>query len=268
MAENPASEHEGPAPESHPTALVWGHRGIMATENTLEGIGKALEHGLHGIEVDLQVLSDGEVVLFHDVNLERLTLHHGPIAEKTFADLAGCHLRTGQAIPRLDALLEGWRPEHWLNLELKAGGERLIASILPRLQRAVSAGRVDPAKVVLSSFARRDLEVLHEQEQAYARALIVEPRRFRWFREDYARSLGVSAVHMHSSLCTHGRLRRLKKFDLIPVCWGGRSARHEAALVGKGVQRVITDFPDRHPVIFKEPAKAPEDKVQAEIVAE
>lgn len=230
-------------------ALVWGHRGIMATENTLEGITKAMEHGLHGVEVDLQVLNDGEVVLFHDLNLDRLTLHQGPIAERSYADLAGCHLRTGQSIPRLASLLERWSPDWWLNLELKAGGGRLINCMLPQLERAVTKGWVDPEKVVLSSFSRKDLEVLHGQKQVYARALIVEPRRFRWFREDYARSLGVSAVHMHSSLCTHGRLRRLHKSGLIPVCWGGRSARHEAALVARGVQRVISDFPESHPVV-------------------
>lgn len=230
-------------------SLVWGHRGIMATENTLEGIDKALGHGLHGVEVDLQVLADGEIVLFHDLNLERLTLHKGPIAKRSYADLAGCHLRTGQAIPRLSALLERWRPEHWLNLELKAGGERLVEGLVPLLEQAVRAGQIDPAKVVLSSFSRRDLASLHRRESPYMRALIVEPRRFRWFREDYARALGVGAVHMHASLCTHGRLRRLRKFELIPVCWGGRSARHEAALVARGVERVITDFPEEHPVV-------------------
>lgn len=235
--------------EHREPALVWGHRGIMATENTLEGIEKALAHGLHGVEIDLQVLADGEIVLFHDLNLERLTLHKGPIAKRSYADLAGCHLRTGQAIPRLAALLERWRPEHWLNLELKAGGERLVESLAPMLDKAVREGQVDPEKVVLSSFSRRDLGSLHRRDLPFVRALIVEPRRFRWFREDYARSLGVQAVHMHASLCTHGRLRRLRKFELIPVCWGGRSARHEAALVARGVERVITDFPDAHPII-------------------
>lgn len=251
MAESETVDpQEVPTPQRPPgPSLVWGHRGIMATENTLEGIAKALEHGLHGIEIDLQVLRDGEVILFHDSTLDRLTLHQGRIAEKSYADLAGCHLRTGQAIPRLSALLERWQPQHWLNLELKAGGERLIAAMLPMLERAVAAGSVDPEKIVLSSFSRRDLATLHGLDQSYPRALIVEPRRFRWFREDYARSLGVSAVHMHSSLCTQGRLRRLRKFDLIPVCWGGRSARHEAALVARGVERVITDFPEAHPVV-------------------
>lgn len=249
MSVSVSEEIANPAQATRQKALVWGHRGIMATENCLEGIRKALDHGLHGVEVDLQVLSDDTVVLFHDLSLERLTLHKGPIAEKTFSELAGCHLRTGQAIPRLEAFFERWSPEYWMNLELKAGGERLISALAPLLERAVARGQVDPDKVVLSSFARKDLELLHERNLNYARALIVEPRRFRWFREDYARSLGVSAVHMHSSLCTQGRLKRLKKFGLIPVCWGGRSARHEAALVARGVQRVITDFPESHPVI-------------------
>lgn len=246
-----------PAQATRQQALLWGHRGIMATENCLEGIRKALDHGLHGVEVDLQVLRDDTVVLFHDLSLERLTLHKGLIAEKSHAELAGCHLRTGQAIPRVEALFERWSPEHWLNLELKAGGERLISALAPLLEQAVARGQVDPEKVVLSSFARKDLEVLHERGLDYARALIVEPRRFRWFREDYARSLGVSAVHMHSSLCTQGRLKRLKKFGLIPVCWGGRSARHEAALVARGVQRVITDFPESHPALEPSSANSP-----------
>lgn len=248
-ADPPSEMSPETKPDPAPAPLLWGHRGVMDRENTLEGIQAALDAGMDGIEVDLQLLSDSSVVLFHDENLKRLCGRKGRIATQSAADLKELKLSNGLSIPRVEELFRQWKPQFWLNLELKAGGERLIEQLLPRLREAVQAGRVDPDKVVLSSFKRRDLLYLSEIKSPYARALIVEPRGVRWLlREDYGRCYGVSAVHMHVSLCSKARLGRLRRRGLLPVCWGARSAEQELSLVERGVQRVITDFCTDHPV--------------------
>ena len=48
--------------------MIIGHRGIpvLAPENTLAGIEKALELGADGIEIDVHLSQDGHVVVCHD----------------------------------------------------------------------------------------------------------------------------------------------------------------------------------------------------------
>ena len=55
---------------------IWAHRGCctLYPENTLEAFRAAAElDGITGIDLDIQLTSDGEMVVFHDENLRRVT---------------------------------------------------------------------------------------------------------------------------------------------------------------------------------------------------
>jgi glycerophosphoryl diester phosphodiesterase len=53
--------------------LVVGHRGVAGhePENTLRSFRRALEFGVDGIELDVRLSADGELVVFHDATLRR-----------------------------------------------------------------------------------------------------------------------------------------------------------------------------------------------------
>ena len=53
--------------------LVWAHRGASgyAPENTLEAFRKAIEMGADGVELDVQLTKDGELVVIHDETVDR-----------------------------------------------------------------------------------------------------------------------------------------------------------------------------------------------------
>ena len=55
--------------------LVFGHRGAMARApmNTLASFQLAYEQGAHGIELDVQLSKDGEIIILHDFYRRR---HH------------------------------------------------------------------------------------------------------------------------------------------------------------------------------------------------
>ena len=55
--------------------LKIGHRGAKGyvTENTLESIAKAIDLGVDGVEIDVHVCKTGELVVFHDFILDRIT---------------------------------------------------------------------------------------------------------------------------------------------------------------------------------------------------
>lgn len=55
---------------------VWAHRGCsqMYPENTISAFEKAMEiEGLEGIELDIQLTKDGQLVVCHDERVDRTT---------------------------------------------------------------------------------------------------------------------------------------------------------------------------------------------------
>lgn len=69
--------------------IVMAHRGVstLYPQNTLNGYKLAYEMGAHAIEIDVNITSDNEIVMFHDTTLDALTTGTGKISEKTLAEL-------------------------------------------------------------------------------------------------------------------------------------------------------------------------------------
>ncbi|MGN0974484.1 MAG: glycerophosphodiester phosphodiesterase family protein [Gemmiger sp.] len=91
-------------------ARSFAHRGLFdperaLPENSLPAFAAAAEAG-YGIELDVQCTADGQVVVFHDAALERMTGAPGRVREHTWAELRALHLgNTGCRIPLLSEVL-------------------------------------------------------------------------------------------------------------------------------------------------------------------
>jgi glycerophosphoryl diester phosphodiesterase len=129
------------------------HRGLHGNgliENTLGAACAAVE-GNFAIEVDLLLTADGEVVVFHDDTLDRLTDAKGPVAARTLAELKRMAIRgTSERIPTLQELLSTVAGRTPLVLELKSGWEgndplaAKTAEILKGYAGPVAAMSFDP----------------------------------------------------------------------------------------------------------------------------
>ncbi len=74
-------------------------------ENSVKSIQAALDAG-YGIEIDLQLSSDGHAMVFHDDGLDRLTAETGPVRARTRAALEGIALTDdGGTIQSLETVL-------------------------------------------------------------------------------------------------------------------------------------------------------------------
>ena len=75
-------------------------------ENSRAAVEAAIAQG-YGIELDLQLSSDGQAMVFHDYDLSRLTLDKGAIRQRTADDLSRVPLRHGdEGIPTLADILD------------------------------------------------------------------------------------------------------------------------------------------------------------------
>ena len=67
---------------------IWAHRGASgyAPENTLEAFELAIHQNADGIELDIQLTKDGEIVVAHDEKINRVTDKSGWIKDYTLKE--------------------------------------------------------------------------------------------------------------------------------------------------------------------------------------
>ncbi|WP_245237043.1 glycerophosphodiester phosphodiesterase family protein, partial [Paenibacillus ihuae] len=156
--------------------INFAHRGASAVcpENTMAAFRKSLELGATGIETDVQMSSDGGLVLIHDESLNRTAGAEGYVKDRTLSQLL--ELNAGswfgpefkdERLPTLEELLDLLQKRDTvLNIELKNG-----IFMYPGMEEKVIAAVRDygmSERVVLSSFNHYSL--------AYCKSLAPEIR--------------------------------------------------------------------------------------------
>ena len=132
--------------------LVLGHRGARGhvAENTVASVKKALELGVDGIEIDVFVCASGELVVFHDKTLEKLTDATGYIEAIDLDSIRKITVLGREPIPTLEEVLETINAKVVLNIELK--GTRTAKPTYALLKKYFDAGKLSPTDVFISSF--------------------------------------------------------------------------------------------------------------------
>lgn len=100
---------------------VYAHRGasIDRPENTLAAFAAALELGVEGIELDVVRSKDDQLVVIHDLTLDRTTNGTGPVRELTATEMGKLDAGDGEHVPTLAAVLELIGGRARVNIELK-----------------------------------------------------------------------------------------------------------------------------------------------------
>ncbi len=144
----------------------FAHRGLWApgeaAENSLAAIERACQSHF-GVEFDVRLTLDGEVVVFHDETLERMTGVDVQVSSLGFADLADVPLLGGpDRIPTLAQVLDLVAGRAMLLVELKAGPDHealavRVAEQLDRYAGAVAAISFDPQSLAWFALERPDI---------------------------------------------------------------------------------------------------------------
>jgi len=143
------------------TARPLAHRGLHdasagVIENTASAFSAAIAAG-YGIECDLQISADGEVMVHHDDALGRLTEGSGRLAALSAAEIKAARFKaTSDRILTLSELCDLVAGRASLLIELKShfdGDRRLVqrtADVLASYAGPVAVMSFDPAAVALA----------------------------------------------------------------------------------------------------------------------
>ena len=125
-----------PAPDPDRVSWIGGqayaHRGLHGPgvpENSPAAFAAAIERGM-GIELDVQRSSDGQAMVFHDWELDRLTGETGPLEQLTAAQLSAIRLTGGEdTIPTLRQVLDQIGGRVPLLIEVKSRRDMRVPSV-------------------------------------------------------------------------------------------------------------------------------------------
>jgi glycerophosphoryl diester phosphodiesterase len=124
-------------------ATPYAHRGLHGgnvPENSRAAFVEAIGEG-HGIELDVVASRDGEAIVFHDYELDRLTDQEGPVAERTSLELGRVALvGSNETIPTLAQALQLIAGQVPLLIEVKAP-ERQVAALCLSVLRSLDGYR-------------------------------------------------------------------------------------------------------------------------------
>ena len=217
---------------------VIGHRGAMAyaPENTLASFREAKRRGASWVEIDVKLTADAVPVLMHDPSLGRTMGIDRLIAETPRAELP-------QEVPTFEEAIDCFR-ELGLgcNVEIKPceGREAETArTTVETLRRSWPASLPAP---LLSSFEDLSLLTAYQTAPEFARALLIEVLGDDW----QARALAVAAagINVNGKLLTAPRAVEVHKAGYALSVYTINDGDVARALVGMGVDCVITDAPD------------------------
>lgn len=169
------------APAPRPDKVGWlggqayAHRGLHVPgvpENSLTSFRDAIDRGM-GIECDVQRSADGQAMVFHDFELDRLTAESGPVNARTADELARIELvGSHDRIPTLRRMLDEVAGRAPILIEIKSRrGSFKHAGALCQAVRRVLEGYTGPHAIM--SFDPRVVRWFADRSPLTVRGLVV-----------------------------------------------------------------------------------------------
>lgn len=227
--------------------MVIAHRGASAhaPENTLAAFEQAWQLGARQFELDVEATADGCVVVIHDTLLDRTTNGFGPVAARTWEQLAGLDAGAwfgpafaGARIPRLDDVLEQFEGRARLHIEIKGQASELV-------QRTVALVRAHgmQREVVMTSFRDARLAAIREQAPELATGWLVPAATDETITR--AQALGITQFCPRATAVTPEVVARLHALGFVVRAWGVETDAQMLAVVAAGADGMTVNAPDR-----------------------
>jgi len=233
-------------------AKVMGHRGaaLLAPENTLASIRAAAATGVTWVEIDVYLIGEDGLIIFHDDELSRCTNGAGVTRQALPEYVAGLDAGgyfsaefAGEKVPTLVEALECIQSLGLgLNLEIKHD-ESDVENIVPPVLAALDAHWKDNDKLLISSFNHGALVLCHQLDKTRHLGQLYGP-----IPEDWQAQL--EAIQAYSLNCdyralTQEKAQAIKGAGYQLLCY----TANDMALVAQhwewGMDTIITDDPTR-----------------------
>ena len=231
--------------------INYAHRGASGyfPENTMLSFRKAIELGATGIETDVQMTSDGVLVLIHDEKVNRTTNGMGLVKDFTYDELnkldAGSWYNKkydSEKIPTAKQLIILAKSNNiLLNLEIK-NGEVTYPGIEEKLIEMLYQYKYED-KVILSSFNHYSMVHCKDISKEIKTGLLYMAGLYQ--PEIYCKHTGADALHPYFNSLNKEIIDNAKKEGLLVNPFTVNDEACMKSLITAGVDGLITNYPDK-----------------------
>lgn len=229
---------------------VWAHRGASgyAPENTLDAFLLAKKMGADGVELDVQLTRDGQLVVIHDEAIDRVSTGTGYVKDMTLAQLKKYNFNKthpeydSAVIPTLDEVLGLLEDSHMeVNIELKTG-VFFYDGIEERVLRLANHMGME-GRIWYSSFNHGTLVRIKKLNPKARTGILYADGIYR--PVDYGKTLGAEALHPSVyNLRYPGLERECRRQGLLLHAWTINCLEDMKLCTELGVEAAITNYPD------------------------
>lgn len=230
---------------------ILGHRGASAyaPENTMPAFIMALEQEADGVELDVHLSKDGELIVMHDERVDRTTNAKGFIKDYTLEELKQMEASNGMSgfsgvrIPTLNEVYELFRgTDKIINVEIKTDMidyPGICDKLIALEKQTDMVGRI-----IYSSFNHYTImELMKKCPEAKTGLLYMSIFAHPW---NYARELGAACLHPHYMTLsrTPAMAEECAKLGIETNVWTVNESAWMERLAKAGVTSLITNKPD------------------------
>lgn len=229
---------------------IYAHRGSSGShpENTVSAFREAARLPIYGVEFDVHLTKDGELVVIHDETINRTSDGCGFVKDMTLFELRTFDFGSwfssefqGEIIPTLQDVLDIFsETSHHLNIELKSDifpYEGMVKKVV----ELVSVMELDN-RVVISSFDHGAIQAAKKiapqiETAALFMEILVEPL-------DYLHSIPADALHITLPSALRPFAKKAIDNGVAIRVFTVNDHQYADALMQVGVTAIFTDYPE------------------------
>ncbi len=230
---------------------IYAHRGSSGThpENTLAAIQEAARLPIQGVEFDVHLTKDAELVVIHDEKINRTSNGKGFVKDMTLTELKAFDFGSwfaddfkGETIPTLREVLEVFADTpHHLHVELKSD-KFPYPGMVEKTIALIEELQLD-TRVTLSSFDHEAMRVAkqlapHLETAALFMEVLVDPL-------DYVRNIPADALHLSYPTALRPSIQNVLKTGAIVRTFTVNKEKDAQMMKDIGVSGIFTNFPEK-----------------------
>jgi len=206
-----------------------------------------MDAGADGVECDVRLSGDGELVVIHDNTLERLTpgSDRRPVAQVSATELGKLDLGHGAPVPTLREVF-GWAEsaQAWINVELKTDGligPRLVGRLARLCEELAPAQTLD--RLLFSSFSWTTVAIASRCRLPGPVGWLLDTRNRMGRSSRLWKWLGAQGVHPSCAIATERLISAWRAMGAMVNVWTVNDDASARRLAHLGVDSIITDVP-------------------------
>ena len=233
---------------------IVAHRGFWNCEeagfakNSVAGLRCAQENGFWGSEFDVNMTSDGELIVYHDSKIDGKLIEKYPYSE--FKDIT---IANGEKIPTIDEYLEQGKkyPETMLVYEMKPHScdeveDRFVELTIAKLKEHEL---LDPERVMFISFSYHICKRMAEELPGFTVQYLNGEKSPAKVKKD-----GINGIDYNYKIFNLNPkwATKAKKLDMSTNAWTVNKVENMKQVIDHGVMYITTDYPLEARKVIKE----------------